>query len=490
MTQSNDTTTRPPNPLLAGLLSALLPGAGHFYAGRSTAGVLYGIAFLSMLGLIFWVSSTVEFEVFRGLIGILIGMLAVFWLWLIANAYLAAQGKTFVNSFGLILLLVFTYLIGWQATEVNLRKFFTEFPDTYRILTRVMWPWNAAIDREEELIVGRTAFYAPCEAGLPDPERTGPEGEAWIIVTPNCGEFSQSVAGTGFVAGTQLSIHGEGFLPNDEVEIWWEDPLGEEFRVFFSGETISSTTDARGRFTVNMPAPQYFTPGGAVGVQEHVVQARQVGSVGPVRLSQDFRLVTDRLMVTIFQALMATTLGIVLALPFSFLASRNLMWENPFARLVYFLVRFVMNVTRSIEPIIWAVIAVVWVGLGPFAGVLALMIHTVASLAKLYSEAIESIDPGPIEAITATGATRLQVIVYAIIPQIIPPFLSFTLYRWDINVRMSTIIGFVGGGGIGQILYQWINQSLWTSAGMGVWLIALTVSLMDFASSELRKRFI
>src|SRR5690606_10217601 len=125
-------------------------------------------------------------------------------------------------------------------------------------------------------------------------------------------------------------------------------------------------------------------------------------------------------------------------------------------------------VTRSIEPIIWAVIAAVWVGLGPFAGVIAMTIHTIAALGKLYSEAIESIDPGPIEAVTATGANALQRIMYAIVPQIIPPFLSFTIYRWDINVRMSTIIGFVGGGGIGQYLFEWINQSRGTAAGLAV----------------------
>ncbi len=121
---------------------------------------------------------------------------------------------------------------------------------------------------------------------------------------------------------------------------------------------------------------------------------------------------------------------------------------------------------------------------------IALTIHTVAALGKLYSEAIESIDSGPIEAIQATGANRIQVIRYAIVPQIIPPYLSFTIYRWDINVRMSTIIGFVGGGGIGQILFQWINQSLWSSAGIAVWLIAITVALMDYGSAELRKRFV
>lgn len=93
----------------------------------------------------------------------------------------------------------------------------------------------------------------------------------------------------------------------------------------------------------------------------------------------------------------------------------------------------------------------VWVGLGPYAGIIALTVHSVASLGKLYSEAIESIDPGPIEAIQATGATRLQTIMFAVVPQMIAPFVSFSIYRWDINVRMSTVIGLVGGGGVGFI---------------------------------------
>jgi phosphonate transport system permease protein len=249
-------------------------------------------------------------------------------------------------------------------------------------------------------------------------------------------------------------------------------------------------TDGNGNFSVTFTAPQFNTPAIAVGTQYHGIQARQVVSVGRPQLTQNFILALNRMIVTIFQALMATTFGIVLAIPFSFLAARNLMWGNPITRLLYYAIRFVLNVTRSIEPIIWAVIAVAWVGLGPFAGVIALTVHTIASLAKLYSEAIESIDPGPIEAVTATGADRLQTIVYAIIPQVVPPFLSFTIYRWDINVRMSTIIGFVGGGGIGQLLFQWINQTLWYDAGMGVWLIAITVSLMDYGSGELRKRFV
>jgi len=123
-----------------------------------------------------------------------------------------------------------------------------------------------------------------------------------------------------------------------------------------------------------------------------------------------------------------------------------------------------------------------------FAGVLALWVHSIADLTKLYSERLESIDPGPAEAVTATGANRLQVIQYGIVPQIVNPYLSFTLYRWDINVRMATIIGVVGGGGIGQMLYQYTRLWYWRRAGLLMFLIILTVWAMDYLSSKLRAR--
>jgi phosphonate ABC transporter permease subunit PhnE len=157
---------------------------------------------------------------------------------------------------------------------------------------------------------------------------------------------------------------------------------------------------------------------------------------------------------------------------------------------VYAIVRTLMNIIRSIEPLIWALVGIIWIGPGPFAGAIALTVHTIASLGKLYSEAIESINPGPIEAIQATGATRLQSIMYAVVPQVLPPFISFTIYRWDINVRLSTIIGLVGGGGIGFILIQWIRQFQYEPAGIAVWLITITVAVLDYVSSEIRERFV
>ena len=154
------------------------------------------------------------------------------------------------------------------------------------------------------------------------------------------------------------------------------------------------------------------------------------------------------------------------------------------------MVRTILNIVRSIEPLIWAVIAIIVVGLGPFAGIIALTVHSIASLGKLYSEAIESIEPGQIEAIQATGANWVQTIMFAVIPQIIPPFVSFTIYRWDINVRMSTIIGLVGGGGIGYLLIQWIHLLDYRAAGIAVWFIAVTVAILDYVSAEIRARFV
>lgn len=193
---------------------------------------------------------------------------------------------------------------------------------------------------------------------------------------------------------------------------------------------------------------------------------------------------------TIFLAFMATAFAIPIAFAISFLAARNLTRANVWSRSAYLLVRTLMNLTRAVEPLVWALIFISWVGIGPFAGVLALWVHSVAALVKLYSEQIESIDNGPVEAITATGASTLQVLRYGVVPQVIPPFLSFTIYRWDINVRMSTIIGFVGGGGIGYILKPRVDLGAWGEVGTLVILIAVTVWMMDIVSAKIRERIV
>jgi phosphonate ABC transporter permease subunit PhnE len=162
----------------------------------------------------------------------------------------------------------------------------------------------------------------------------------------------------------------------------------------------------------------------------------------------------------------------------------------PVGMVIYTVTRTLLNGLRSVEALVMAIVFVIAVGIGPFAGVLALGLHTIVSLAKLYSEQVESIAAGPLEAIEATGANRLQTIIYAVIPQIVPPYISYTMYRWDINVRMSTIIGFVGGGGIGFLLQQNINLLNYRAAAAQMLAIAVVVSLMDYISSEMRERVV
>jgi phosphonate transport system permease protein len=193
---------------------------------------------------------------------------------------------------------------------------------------------------------------------------------------------------------------------------------------------------------------------------------------------------------TVFLAFMATAFAIPVAFVLAFPSARNLTRGSTTARLAYTVARTFMNFVRAVEPLVWALIFISWVGIGPFAGVLALWVHSVAALTKLYSEQIESIDVGPMDAITATGASTLQVLRFGVVPQVIPPFLSFTIYRWDINVRMSTIIGFVGGGGIGYILKPRVDLGEWGEVGTLVLLIAGTVWLMDIISAKIRERIV
>ncbi len=195
------------------------------------------------------------------------------------------------------------------------------------------------------------------------------------------------------------------------------------------------------------------------------------------------------MIVTVFMAVLSTLFAVVVAVPLSFFAARNLM-RGPIGRSVYTVLRGAMSIIRSIEPIIWAIIFLVWVTAlrSAFAGILALWVHSIADLVKLYAERLEAIDRGPIEAITATGAGRLSVLRYAIIPQIVNPYISFTLYRWDINIRMATVVGLVGGGGIGQRLINYIWGVQYRQAGTVMILIVILVWAIDYLSARLRAK--
>jgi len=214
------------------------------------------------------------------------------------------------------------------------------------------------------------------------------------------------------------------------------------------------------------------------------------GKTGHTVFSESVCLAAPKMLETIYMALLGTAISLLFAVPLSFFGARNLMSGSPLLKTIYGLTRALFTVLRSVEVLIFAVIAVAAVGIGPFAGVLALAIHGVGALGKLYSEAIESIDHGPIEAIRATGANEFQVVLYGVVPQVVPQFIAFTLYRWDINVRMATVIGLVGGGGIGYLLIQYMNLLQWPQAATCIWMIAGVVMVMDYASAVIREKLV
>ncbi len=189
---------------------------------------------------------------------------------------------------------------------------------------------------------------------------------------------------------------------------------------------------------------------------------------------------------TIFIAFLGTAVAIPIAFLLSFVCAKNIM-TNPVAFAIYVTLRTLLNVMRSVEPLIWAIIFTVWVGVGPFAGMLALLIHSIASLTKQYSEIVEGVSDGPIEGIRSTGASTVQTVWFAIVPQVVLPYIAFTIYRWDINVRMATVIGLVGGGGIGTLLIKYQGQAMWREVGCIILVIAIVVWVMDTASAYIRE---
>lgn len=564
--------------------------------------------------------------------------LAGLWFWQVYDAArIGARQEPPSMIGGVLIACVLIFILGWNITQIDLPKAVREYRDTQVILGQIIWPWRTAFEFEEINVEATAKIQAPCPEGETGPPVNEPqEDEPWISATPTCGELTERDLRGNVTLGTELTITGGNFTPGTDVNILWKNPIGNPFRPRGVGDTtIQIGPD--GGFETKLNIPEAVIPDTAVGAQIHTLIVRQESAVVFTgRLSREMHLALAGMLETIMLGLMATFFGIILAIPFSFLAARNLMapiqttmsgvaggllimipglwigslitgqvtalfgglegsplltagtalllvgslgyagWrlgsmgmqtvgdrapdalsrtitalvlallgagigyflglgfsrgirsiplsaevamqtETTYAIggailfgvlalvyafqkgvhgtisigiIVYAIVRTFMNIFRSIEPLIWALVGIIWIGPGPFAGAIALTIHTIAALGKLYSESIESIDHGPIEAIQATGANRLQTIIYAVVPQVLPPFISFTIYRWDINVRMSTVIGLVGGGGIGFILIQWIRQFQYDAAGLAVWLITITVAILDYVSSEIRERFV
>lgn len=196
----------------------------------------------------------------------------------------------------------------------------------------------------------------------------------------------------------------------------------------------------------------------------------------------DWELYLEEMWITIQIAIWGTVLAVVFSIPCGIMSSENLVpWW------VYHPVRRLMDAARAINEMVFAMLFVVAVGLGPFAGVLALFVHTTGILAKLFSEAVEAIDPRPVEGVRATGARALHDIIYGVIPQVIPLWISYSLYRFESNVRSATVVGMVGAGGIGVILWESIRGFYFPETCAVMIIIVVTVSLLDLLSQRLRK---
>jgi len=200
---------------------------------------------------------------------------------------------------------------------------------------------------------------------------------------------------------------------------------------------------------------------------------------------RDWEIYLKEMITTMHIAVWGTVLAIICAVPFGLLSSSNIVpaW-------VYQPVRRMMDACRAINEMVFAMLFIVAVGLGPFAGVLALWIHTTGTLAKLFSEAVEAIDPRPVEGVRATGALAIEEIVFGVIPQVMPLWISYSLYRFESNVRSASVVGMVGAGGIGVVLYEVIRGFQYAQTCAVLIIIILFVTTIDLLSASIRKRYI
>ena len=196
----------------------------------------------------------------------------------------------------------------------------------------------------------------------------------------------------------------------------------------------------------------------------------------------DWRIYLDEMVITIHIAVWGTVLAVVCAIPFGLMSAANLV-----PRWVYQPVRRLMDACRAINEMVFAMLFIVAVGLGPFAGVLALWVHTTGVLAKLFAEAVEAIDPRPVEGVRATGANALEEILYGVIPQVLPLWISYTLYRFESNVRSASVVGMVGAGGIGVILHEVIRGFDYAETAAVLLIIIVSVTLIDLLSARIRQ---
>ena len=199
----------------------------------------------------------------------------------------------------------------------------------------------------------------------------------------------------------------------------------------------------------------------------------------------DWKTYVAAMWLTLQIALWGTFIAIAIAIPCGLACSRNVApgWlQQP--------MRLLMNVLRSVPDLVIGTIFIVAVGLGPFAGVMALALNTGGVLAKLFAEAVEAIDPRPVEGIRATGGARMHEIVWGVLPQVSPLWTSYALYRFESNARSATVLGLIGAGGIGQLLFESINAFAYPQLAVIVLVIVAAVTVIDLLSQALRARLL
>lgn len=451
------------SPILAALLS-LLPGLGQIYAGQRYRGVSIFLGALVATGMVLWYGEPRWYWV-----------PVVIWLWNLWDAFsLAQRGLARSILLPVAVALLAAYSIGWQVVGIDFAA--ADANRAMQILKPMLKPDFVQARREVNQMW--TNIEVPCSPQPAPAQRE--DGGKTALVMPACGGV-----------GEALSVTATGLWPNAETEVVWNNPIGNPMMLGDNeAAMLVLTTDENGSLTttIHVPTTALVAAPDPTLSQNHRVYFNQYRALGGLELSYIGREVLKGGLSTVGMALIATLLAMIFAIPISFLAAHNLMSANPVTYAIYFVVRTLLNILRSIESLIMAIVFVVIVGLGPFAGMLALAAHSIAALAKLYSEVIEGIDPGPIEAIRATGANWLQTVRYAVIPQIVPPFTAFTIYRWDINVRSATVVGFVGGGGIGFLLIELIRVNNMRGVSAVFIAIAVIVIAMDTISAKIRER--
>lgn len=446
--------------ILAALLS-IIPGVGQIYGGYLGRGLAIFTAALLQIGIFALAAASLKNKSLP--VAALHSMeywLLIVWLWNIGDAYrVTAKLKTSIMIPAIIFVLL-NVAIGWQVSEIG---------------TQIQ-----QVDVRSGMASARNLTLALFQPDLAQTYEMQTADASLTVAVDGNRAKSDLKPGPLLnlsIAGDQVRATGTRFAQKAEGTIYLHTSGDKQLASF--------RTNASGGFSADFPVPVSLP--GTYWLQAEVKKPLPIRQwkMSPTLFSS-----LQGMLETVFLAFIGTAISLLISLPFSFLAARNLASQIPGGWALYSITRSAFNILRSIEVMIIAVIMCIIVGIGPLAGALALSIHGIGALGKLYSEAIESIEHGPIEAVMATGANWLQVVRFGAVPQVVPQFISFTMYRWDINVRMATVIGMVGAGGIGNLLINYINSLQWEKAATAIWLVAIVVMVMDHASAVIRERVV